>query len=44
MWDLNPVAVVLVAFLTVLGALFHATLIGLAVGLGIVLAATMLRL
>jgi hypothetical protein len=39
---INPNAVLLVAFTTVVGALCGATLIGAAVGLGIVLLATIL--
>jgi hypothetical protein len=39
---LNPNAVLLIAFCTVIGALLGAWLIGLAVGLGIVLLASVL--
>lgn len=37
---INPNAILLVAFTTVIGALLHITLIGLAIGLFIVLLAT----
>lgn len=39
--NINPNAIVLVALATVIGALYGATLIGLAVGLGIVLVASL---
>lgn len=35
--NINPNAIVLIAFCAVMGAIFGSTLVGLAVGLGIVL-------
>lgn len=39
--NINPNAIALVAFATVVGAIFGATLVGAAIGLGIVLLASM---